>query len=76
MLTDKVDLETLQANVTAGVYDPVGRGVKAFLSDAGRIFDNCRKYNGNCSPYTRKAERLRGKLEGALQKWRHIVHEV
>lgn len=76
MLTVKADLGTLQANVKAGVYDPVRHGIKAFLSDANRIFDNCRQYNGPRSPYTVKAERLRRKLEMGLEKWSHIVREV
>ncbi|KZV65909.1 Bromodomain-containing protein [Peniophora sp. CONT] len=76
LITEPMDLGTLQANVRAGVYDPVGQGVKAFISDATRIFDNCRAYNGDCSLYTVKAERLRRKLEKAVEKWKHIVCEV
>ncbi|VDB82852.1 unnamed protein product [Peniophora sp. CBMAI 1063] len=76
LIAEPMDLGTLQANVASGAYDPSGRGVQAFLGDASRIFDNCREYNGARSPYTKKAERLRAKLDKGLQKWMHIVREV
>ncbi|KAF6265777.1 Bromodomain-containing protein [Scenedesmus sp. NREL 46B-D3] len=55
-----MDLKTAREKVRAGAYTPMDE----WRTDMKLIWDNCRTYNGEDHPFTRRAE----KLEAAMQR--------
>ncbi|KAF9951095.1 histone acetyltransferase, partial [Modicella reniformis] len=53
-IKDPMDLSTLESNVDSDVYETLDD----FAKDCKKIFDNCRLYNGESTPYVKCANKL------------------
>lgn len=62
----KSDLATLESNVDADVY----KTLDEFAVDCKKIFDNCRVYNGEGTPYVKCANKLEKVFKDKLKEWK------
>lgn len=60
------DLSTLESNVDADVYPTLDD----FARDCRKIFDNCRLYNGESTPYVKCANKLEKVFKDKLKEWK------
>ncbi|KAF9428530.1 histone acetyltransferase [Podila epigama] len=65
-IKDPMDLATLEANVDADVYETLDD----FAVDCKKIFDNCRIYNGEGTPYVKCANKLEKVFKDKLKEWK------
>jgi len=71
VIKEPMDLSTMEAKLQAGQYETP----EAFITDAQLIFDNCRKYNNESTPYTRSANKLERYMWQKLKtipEWSHL----
>jgi hypothetical protein len=59
-----MDLKTAREKVRAGAY----KSMDEWRADIKRIWDNCRKYNGDDHPVTRCAEKLEAAMERRMEE--------
>jgi hypothetical protein len=59
-----MDLRTAREKTRAGAY----RSMDEWRTDIKRIWDNCRKYNGDEHPVTRMAEKLEAAMERRMEE--------
>lgn len=60
------DLSTLESNVDADVYTSLDE----FGKDCRKIFNNCRLYNGESTPYVKCANKLEKVFNDKLKEWK------
>ncbi|KAF9216652.1 histone acetyltransferase [Podila verticillata] len=65
-IKDPMDLATLESNVDADVY----KTLDEFAVDCKKIFDNCRVYNGEGTPYVKCANKLEKVFKDKLKEWK------
>ncbi|KAK3816323.1 MAG: histone acetyltransferase [Benniella sp.] len=65
-IKDPMDLSTLESNVDADVYETLDD----FAKDCKKIFDNCRLYNGESTPYVKCANKLEKVFKDKLKEWK------
>ncbi|GJJ74133.1 histone acetyltransferase [Entomortierella parvispora] len=65
-IKDPMDLSTLESNVDADVYETLDD----FARDCKKIFDNCRLYNGESTPYVKCANKLEKVFKDKLKEWK------
>ncbi|KAF9099778.1 histone acetyltransferase [Mortierella sp. GBA35] len=65
-IKDPMDLSTLESNVDADVYE----SLDDFARDCRKIFDNCRLYNGESTPYVKCANKLEKVFKDKLKEWK------
>ncbi|KAF9192748.1 histone acetyltransferase [Haplosporangium sp. Z 767] len=65
-IKDPMDLSTLESNVDADVYETLDD----FGRDCKKIFDNCRLYNGESTPYVKCANKLEKVFKDKLKEWK------
>ncbi|KAG0232750.1 histone acetyltransferase [Actinomortierella wolfii] len=65
-IKDPMDLSTLESNVDADVYETLDD----FAKDCKKIFDNCRVYNGESTPYVKCANKLEKVFKEKLKEWK------
>ncbi|KAF9338057.1 histone acetyltransferase [Podila minutissima] len=65
-IKDPMDLATLESNVDADVY----KTLDEFAVDCKKIFDNCRIYNGEGTPYVKCANKLEKVFKDKLKEWK------
>ncbi|ORZ12078.1 hypothetical protein BCR41DRAFT_378159 [Lobosporangium transversale] len=65
-IKDPMDLSTLESNVDADVYETLDD----FAKDCKKIFDNCRTYNGESTPYVKCANKLEKVFKDKLKEWK------
>ncbi|KAG0360728.1 histone acetyltransferase [Gamsiella multidivaricata] len=65
-IKDPMDLSTLESNVDADVYETLDD----FAKDCRKIFDNCRLYNGESTPYVKCANKLEKVFKDKLKEWK------
>ncbi|KAG0317029.1 histone acetyltransferase [Dissophora globulifera] len=65
-IKDPMDLSTLESNVDADVYEKLDD----FAKDCRKIFDNCRLYNGESTPYVKCANKLEKVFKDKLKEWK------
>ncbi|KAF9112264.1 histone acetyltransferase [Mortierella sp. AM989] len=65
-IKDPMDLSTLESNVDADVYTSLDE----FAKDCKKIFDNCRLYNGESTPYVKCANKLEKVFKDKLKEWK------
>ncbi|KAF9288782.1 histone acetyltransferase [Mortierella alpina] len=65
-IKDPMDLSTLESNVDADVYE----NLDDFARDCRKIFDNCRLYNGESTPYVKCANKLEKVFKDKLKEWK------
>ncbi|KAG0100219.1 histone acetyltransferase [Podila epicladia] len=65
-IKDPMDLATLESNVDADVY----KTLDEFALDCKKIFDNCRIYNGEGTPYVKCANKLEKVFKDKLKEWK------
>ncbi|KAG0275885.1 histone acetyltransferase [Linnemannia exigua] len=65
-IKDPMDLSTLESNVDADVYQTLDD----FGRDCRKIFDNCRLYNGESTPYVKCANKLEKVFKDKLKEWK------
>ncbi|KAF9158088.1 histone acetyltransferase [Actinomortierella ambigua] len=65
-IKDPMDLSTLESNVDADVYE----SLDDFAKDCKKIFDNCRVYNGESTPYVKCANKLEKVFKEKLKEWK------
>ncbi|ORX63145.1 hypothetical protein DM01DRAFT_1379671 [Hesseltinella vesiculosa] len=65
VITDPMDLTTLEQNVEGDVYGTM----EEFVTDVQKIFDNCRTYNAEGTNYAKCATRLERYFNERLQVW-------
>ncbi|KAG0317030.1 histone acetyltransferase [Dissophora globulifera] len=65
-IKDPMDLTTLESNVDADVYETLDD----FAEDCRKIFDNCRLYNGESTPYVKFANKLEKVFKDKLKEWK------
>ncbi|KAI8356427.1 hypothetical protein B0O80DRAFT_384932 [Mortierella sp. GBAus27b] len=70
-IKDPMDLSTLEANVDADVYETLDD----FAKDCRKIFDNCRLYNGESTPYVKNANKLEKLFKDKLKEWKESLKE-
>ncbi|WIA13302.1 hypothetical protein OEZ85_006886 [Tetradesmus obliquus] len=64
VITHPMDLKTAREKVRAGAY----KTMDEWRADIKRIWDNCRKYNGEEHPVTRCAEKLEAAMERRMEE--------
>ncbi|KAF9156763.1 histone acetyltransferase [Linnemannia schmuckeri] len=67
-IKDPMDLSTLESNVDADVY----QSLDDFARDCRKIFDNCRLYNGESTPYVKCANKLEKVFKDKLKEWKEV----
>ncbi|KAF8941141.1 histone acetyltransferase [Dissophora ornata] len=65
-IKDPMDLSTLETNVDRDVYV----ALEDFAKDCKKIFDNCRLYNGESTPYVKCANKLEKVFKDKLKEWK------
>ncbi|KAF9582558.1 histone acetyltransferase [Lunasporangiospora selenospora] len=65
-IKDPMDLSTLESNVDADVYETLDD----FGRDCKKIFDNCRLYNAESTPYVKCANKLEKVFKDKLKEWK------
>ncbi|KAG0046748.1 histone acetyltransferase [Gryganskiella cystojenkinii] len=65
-IKDPMDLSTLESNVDADTYETLDD----FARDCRKIFDNCRLYNGESTPYVKCANKLEKVFKDKLKEWK------
>ncbi|OBZ80784.1 Histone acetyltransferase GCN5, partial [Choanephora cucurbitarum] len=65
VITNPMDLTTLEQNVETDVYHTMDE----FIRDVLRMFENCRIYNGEATNYARCANRLERYFKERLRVW-------
>ncbi|KAJ1918572.1 histone acetyltransferase [Mycoemilia scoparia] len=66
IITDPMDLTTLEANVDNKIYTTL----EAFVADTKKIFNNARKYNGESTRYARCARQLEEFFDEKVREWK------
>ncbi|TIA73635.1 hypothetical protein E3P77_01065 [Wallemia ichthyophaga] len=66
VIKEPMDLSTMEQRLDDNLYENLDH----FLADAGKIFNNCKAYNGEGSSYTKNAIRLEKFLKERLQAWK------
>lgn len=62
VITHPMDFATMEKKLTSNQY----KNVEQFVDDALLVFDNCRAYNPETSPYYKKAQQMEKALKEAL----------
>lgn len=71
VIKEPMDLSTMEAKLEADQYETP----EAFTKDAKLIFDNCRKYNNETTPYAKSANKLERYMWQQIKlipEWSHL----
>ncbi|KAH8901267.1 Bromodomain-containing protein [Thozetella sp. PMI_491] len=71
VIKEPMDLSTMESKLEADQYDKP----EDFIHDAKLIFDNCRKYNSDSTPYAKCANKLEKYMWQQIQatpEWSHL----
>ncbi|KAK7914277.1 Histone acetyltransferase [Apiospora marii] len=71
VIKEPMDLSTMETRLEADQYETP----EAFIKDARLVFDNCRKYNNETTPYAKSAnklERYMWQQIKAIPEWSHL----
>jgi histone acetyltransferase len=71
VIKEPMDLSTMESKLEADQYDKP----EDFIKDARLIFDNCRKYNNESTPYAKcanKLEKYMWQQIKAIPEWSHL----
>ncbi|KAI1844575.1 hypothetical protein JX266_009248 [Neoarthrinium moseri] len=71
VIKEPMDLSTMEAKLEADQYGTP----EEFVKDAKLIFDNCRKYNNETTPYAKSANKLEKYMWSqikAIPEWSHL----
>lgn len=71
VIKEPMDLSTMEAKLEADQYSTP----EEFIKDAKLIFDNCRKYNNETTPYAKSANKLEKYMWNqikAIPEWSHL----
>ncbi|KAF2112042.1 histone acetyltransferase NGF-1 [Lophiotrema nucula] len=74
VIKEPMDLATMEEKHEKDCYTDV----EAFVKDAKLIFDNCRRYNNETTPYAKAANRLEKFMWGKIREvpeWSHLESE-
>ncbi|EON69460.1 hypothetical protein W97_08720 [Coniosporium apollinis CBS 100218] len=75
VITNPMDLSTMEEKLEKDQYETA----EEFLRDAKLVFDNCRKYNSESTPYAKAANRLEKFMWGRVREvpeWAHLEAEL
>ena len=71
VIKEPMDLSTMESKLEADQYTTP----EEFIKDAQLVFNNCRKYNGENTPYTKSANKLEkymwSQIKG-ITEWSHL----
>ncbi|KAL8797008.1 MAG: hypothetical protein Q9195_000779 [Heterodermia aff. obscurata] len=74
VITEPMDLSTMETKLESDVYNTP----EDFIKDAKLIFDNCRKYNNESTPYAKSANKLEKYMFSqikAIPEWSHLADD-